>query len=156
MTENTICTDSVCKCGDKEYFNRLTGKCQNQLLGDQPCSQIDACRNDIGLSCQNSVCKCTTANSYWNGTSCVKVLSYNQGTCSKDSECNGNLVCKTSGASCNCAVNVENGKCDCPVPKQGAEYYWDNISQCVIAGTINTTCSANFMCQVFCILLIFK
>ena len=81
----------------KEYFNRLTGKCQNQLLGDQPCSQIDACRNDIGLSCQNSVCKCTTANSYWNGTSCAKVLSYNQGTCSKDSECNGNLVCKTSG-----------------------------------------------------------
>jgi hypothetical protein len=149
LTENTICIGSVCKCADKQYFNQLTGKCQSQMLGEQPCNQPDACRSDLGLSCLSGICKCTAANSYWNGSICQTVLSYNQGTCNRDSDCNRNLVCKTSGVSCNCGLNVGNSKCDCPVPKEGAEYYWNSTqSQCVMAGIINSTCSFNYTCQV--------
>jgi hypothetical protein len=44
---------------------------------------------------------------------------------------------------------VGNSKCDCPVPKEGAEYYWNSTqSQCVMAGIINSTCSFNYTCQV--------
>ena len=150
LTENTVCIGPkfTCKCLDKFYFSQIEMKCQKQLLGDQPCSQFDACHADLGLICQNGVCKCSNIDQIWNGNTCISKYSYNEGTCNQNSDCNGNLICKSSGASCSCPTSVANKLCDCPSRKIGEELYW-NGTYCINAGTINSTCTeVDYMCQV--------
>jgi hypothetical protein len=108
------------KCGLGKYFNNKDQKCQDQLLGGKKCVQPDACRSDLGLSCQSEECKCPVIQ-YWNDKGCVPLLLHNEGECREDSNCKGDLICKTSGGS--------NKYCDCPVRK-GIELKW-NGTNCV-------------------------
>ena len=69
VTQGTECikigTTTTCQCANLKYFNTIDKKCQDQLLNDKRCTQPDACRNDLGLSCQNGVCLCNQ-NQFWN------------------------------------------------------------------------------------------
>ena len=61
LTEGTICSGPfpyICKCPTLQYYNIVTKKCETQLLNDFICIAADACRIDLGLSCQSGVCKC--------------------------------------------------------------------------------------------------
>jgi hypothetical protein len=151
VTQGTLCvrngTKSTCQCDSRKYFNNIDKKCQDQLLEDRRCTQPDACRSDLGLSCQNNLCKCG-ANQYWNGASCVNILSYNQGQCNTDSQCKGELICRAS-TSCACPLTVSSKYCDCPPRTIGKEFYW-NGNDCVLANTYGGACnnSAQYMCQV--------
>jgi hypothetical protein len=150
MTEGTVCVGPSpykCKCPSLQYYLFTTSKCESQLSYNIYCPQADACRSDLGLSCQSNLCDCDTTIQFWNGTKCVNLYTYNTGTCSNDNQCRGNLICRTNGTSCNCPSTVTTGSCDCQTRAVGNEYYWNGID-CVIAGAYNQTCyNGNYTCQ---------
>ena len=74
-------------------------------------------------------------------------MSYNEGTCTTNTNCAISLVCKSStSSSCSCPTTISIGKCDCPEPFSGAEYYW-NGTHCVNGNSLNQPCTANYQCQ---------
>jgi hypothetical protein len=152
LTESTLCIGSstfTCKCSPLFYYRTSSKKCESQLSIDGLCTQIDACRSDLGLSCQAGTCKCDSTTQFWNGTRCIDYYTYNTGTCSSDNDCKGNLICRSSGTSCNCPTTVSNTKCDCPTRIAGGEYYWDGLT-CALALDYSQTCynaSTNYMCK---------
>jgi hypothetical protein len=150
MTEGTICSGPSpykCLCPSLQYYRNSTSKCEDQLSNTISCTQTDACRSDLGLSCQVGLCQCDGSIQFWDGTRCVNFYTYNTETCSNDNQCKGTLVCVSGGTTCNCPLSVSNSKCDCPVRAIGSEYYW-NGSDCVLAASYGRTCnSANYTCQ---------
>jgi hypothetical protein len=119
LTTVVLTTISVTtKCVLRKYFNNKDQKCQDQLLGGKKCMQSDACRSDLGLSCQSEECKCSVIQ-YWNDKDCIPMLLHNDGDCREDSHCKGELICKTSGGSIK--------YCDCPV-RNGIVLNWNGIN----------------------------
>ena len=43
---------------------------------DEKCSLNEICNEELGLSCQNGICKCNKENFYFNGKKCG-ILNYN-------------------------------------------------------------------------------
>jgi hypothetical protein len=55
MTEGTICSGPSqykCLCPSLQYYRVSTSKCEDQLSNTISCTQNDACRSDLGLSCK--------------------------------------------------------------------------------------------------------
>jgi hypothetical protein len=55
-----------------------------QLTEGKACVDADACRSDLGLTCQNGTCKCNSTQ-FWSSTSstsgiCINFYSHNQGS----------------------------------------------------------------------------
>jgi hypothetical protein len=149
LTQNTFCNNSVCTCSSLKHFNSKQNSCIDQSLINQSCSLSTDCRVDLGLICVSGICQCDSTFQFWFGSSCTNYLLYNDGTCTSDNQCFGNLICSLSGSSCNCPITIGNARCDCPTPVIGSEYYWNsNQSQCVIAGLFNEFCDyGNYTCQ---------
>ena len=103
ITEGRICNGTnyfTCECPTLQYYDNIEGKCQPQMLNDSTCSQLDACRSDLGLSCQDDTCQCDSTIQFWNVTKCDNYLTYKKGICTSNSECNFDttvLICRTSG-----------------------------------------------------------
>jgi hypothetical protein len=132
-----------------QYFDSTTYTCIPQLLHLKNCTSTSQCRNDLGLTCVNSVCVCNSTSQFWDGSSCTEYYTYNNQTCSNDNQCIGSLVCQLSSISCVCPANVVTGKCDCPIRVVGNETYW-NGTDCVPALSYGTPCSGssfNYTCQ---------
>ena len=149
LTQNTTCINDACKCLSLQYFNLNYNKCENQIdTVSSTCFQVDACRSDLGLSCQGNLCQCNASVQFWNGSMCINLFSYNQGTCTSSSQCKSGLVCILAGAaSCSCGVTVSNGYCDCPARTINSEYYWNGF-QCVPAASYGQACNTfNYTCQ---------
>ncbi len=154
LTQGTQClgpSPYTCICVSLKYYNFQTNKCENQLTNNLTCSQDNACRSDLGLSCtlgvnEIGVCECNATIQFWTGSICNDYYKYNEGSCANDDQCYGNLICKTSG-SCNCPLNVLNGNCDCPNRVSGNEYYW-NGTVCVLAALYGQSChTGDYTCQ---------
>ena len=152
LTEGTVCSGNItasytCQCPNLKYFNVLNKKCENQIEMNDPCSQIDSCRSDLGLECINGKCNCGPLKPLWDGFECVNTLTYNRGPCSSDNECNGNLICQTNGASCNCPLSVTKSYCDCPIRSVGNEFYWNGFD-CVPSNDFGESCTnKNYECK---------
>ena len=151
LTEGTICTGTPlrCLCSSSQYFRFTTSKCENLLSINATCSQVDACNSNVGLSCQNALCKCNSSQ-FWSTASfsCIDYFNYGFGTCTADNQCLSNLTCRISGSSCLCPNSVVNGKCDCPTRVSGSEFYWDG-SFCVSASSYNQSChTSDYTCKV--------
>ena len=150
MTEGTYCnsTYGICKCNSLYYYSYKTLSCQSQVSVNQACTQFDACRTDLGLICQLGVCLCNSTIQFWSVSKCINYYTYNQGICSSNSQCAGNLICRLSGTSCTCPTAVAIGFCDCPPRSANSEYYWNSAtSTCTPAGYYNDPCSATYQCQ---------
>ena len=83
-------------------------------------------------------------------------MTYSQGVCSSDSECDATagLICNPNPATvCNCPTTLSTGYCDCPNRVSGNEQYW-NGAACVSAKIYNDLCSGNYMCQTLTLNLI--
>ena len=152
MTEGTYCASSgLCSCQNKYYFNFISSTCQSQLMVNKPCTQSDACRTDLGLTCQFGVCLCNEPTKFWSSVSgqCIFYSIYSQG-CSSSSECKPGtgLSCRTSTSilTCSCPTGLGLKTCDCPPRTDNNEYYWDG-SSCVLAGYYGDKCMANYQCQ---------
>ncbi|CAF3648229.1 unnamed protein product [Rotaria sp. Silwood1] len=101
---------NVCQCPLNTYWNQ--GICMNQLFENQTCTQANACRKDLNLTCaqncnngtytqcvpiiNNQPCQCPSLT-YWNGSMCVNKSLENQ-TCSQLDACRDdlNLTCATN------------------------------------------------------------
>lgn len=154
LTEGTTCSGPVsfkCKCVALQYYNFGIKQCSPQLSFRNSCSQVDACRSDLGLSCQNGFCECNVSTQFWNTSACSNYFTYNGGICTSDSQCNQQftqLVCKMiTTFSCSCPTVVSTGYCDCPSRTINNELYW-NGSQCVSAGIYGTSCNNSYECQI--------
>jgi hypothetical protein len=148
LTEGTQClgpSPFKCKCASLQYYNFQTKKCESQRTESETCTQADACRSDLGLSCPIGICECDATIQFWTGTICKDYYTYNDGSCANDNQCIGNLICKTSG-SCKCPLSVSNAYCDCPNRVYGNEYYW-NGATCVLAAVYGKSCIADYTCQ---------
>lgn len=150
LTQGTTCSGLIsfsCKCSSTEYFNNADNKCETLLTVNNTCTQADACDSTLGLICRSGLCNCNSTQ-FWKSSvsGCINFIAYNSGTCAADDQCDTNLVCKLSGSSCSCPNAVSNGKCDCPPRVYGSEYYW-NVTYCVPAKAINSTCTSNYECQ---------
>lgn len=152
LTEGTICSGSnpyKCSCPTLQYYNFTIKQCTSQLSNSISCSQTDACRTDLGLSCQSGVCQCNSTIQFWNGTKCINYYTYNGGSCTNSSQCNNavtSLICRTSGTTCNCPTSIGNGLCDCPTRVANNEMYW-NLTYCVTAGVHGSSCTSDYHCQ---------
>ena len=152
MTEGTVCTATgstfTCQCPQFQYYNINSRKCTSQLLNGIACSQVDACRGDLGLTCQSGTCKCNAASQFWSTSSgkCINLYTYNQGSCTDNTQCAPNLLCRTSGTTCNCPIAVTSNKCDCPSRSITSELYW-NGNLCVPAGKYNDVCLFENQCK---------
>ena len=62
ITEGTICSDSVCKCPRLKYYDYSKKRCADKLLENNKCLQIDACRDDLNLSCHSENCSICMPN----------------------------------------------------------------------------------------------
>ena len=153
LTQGTNCIGPApfkCQCSSLQYFNNNNNKCETQLSINGNCTELDACRPDLGLSCQGSLCKCNSSTQFWNGSLCINYYTYNSGVCSNDNQCNGDLICMSaSTVSCSCPSIVTIGKCDCPAPVFGFEYFWNGTS-CIESFAFNMSCSSSltsYMCK---------
>ena len=82
LTQNTACINGACKCIALQYFNLNHSKCEDMIdTSNLTCFQVDACRSDLGLSCQGNLCQCNASVQFWNGSMCIDFFSYNQGRC---------------------------------------------------------------------------
>ena len=153
LTQGTMCLGPYpykCRCQTLQYFNQISGKCENQLLYGSLCLQADACRSDLGFICKGNICDCNSTIQFWDSTQgkCVNLLSYNAGTCTNDNQCEGNLICiLPTVTSCSCPLTITNGHCDCPTRVVNGEYYWNGTS-CRFAGKYGDSCIADYQCQV--------
>jgi hypothetical protein len=156
LSEGTLCKSIAssykCICPSLMFYNYISLKCIEQLLNNNTCTVLDACRNDLGLNCENGICQCNSTQ-FWNASACVNYYSYNQGSCSGNSQCISNLICKTSGVSCLCPTSVSNNKCDCQARILNNEQYW-NGSQCIVAGKYGDFCTNDYQCQILTLSLI--
>ena len=154
LTQGTTCSGPApfkCQCSSLQYFNTNNNKCETLLSINGTCTELDACRSDLGLSCQASLCQCDSSTQFWNGSLCINYYTYNSsGLCNDDNQCFGNLICMSASTiSCNCPLIVTIGSCDCPAPVFGLEYFW-NGSTCVESNDYNMSCSsalASYMCK---------
>ena len=72
LTQNTACINGACKCIALQYFNLNHSKCEDMIdTGNLTCFQVDACRSDLGLSCQGNLCQCNASVQFWNGSICI-------------------------------------------------------------------------------------
>jgi hypothetical protein len=154
MTEGTYCSNTgICSCKQGYYFNFASSICQSQLLVNKICTQNDACRSDLKLTCQFGVCLCNEATQFWlsDKFGCINYYSYNEGSCSSNSQCKPgtSLKCRTLGStSCSCPTGTSVGKCDCPARTDNNEYYWNSVKgTCVLAGYYGEACTLNYQCQ---------
>ena len=152
MTQGTTCSGTYpfkCRCTSMQYFNFHDNRCED-LIGNTitTCSQPDACRSDLGLSCQGFLCQCNASIQFWTGSMCIDFFNYDQGICSASNQCKSGLVCVLAGVtSCSCGITIPNGYCDCPARAYGSEYYWNGFG-CVMAANYGQKCySANYTCQ---------
>jgi hypothetical protein len=159
LTEGTICSGTTtfnCKCPALQYYNNENKRCEDQKSNNISCSEQDACRIDLGLSCINNICECDSTTQFWNETTCINYFTYNTGVCLSDNECNENstgLICKIIGRSCGCPEQVQDGGyCDCDDRYYGNEHYW-NGSKCVKAGIYGDACNSSYECQQLTLLL---
>ena len=147
LTTGTICNSStgsfICECAPLKYFNRTF--CVDQVLHNVNCPLGTECRNDLGLSCQSTVCKCNETNQYWSTyvtpNRCINYKNYTD-ACNSDLECHpaNSLKCKSaSDTVCNCPTASITGYCDC-VREINNESYWD-ITKCVPALAKSATCA---------------
>ena len=82
-------------------------------------------------------------------------MTYSQGVCSSDSQCDttAGLICNL-GSLCNCPEILSTGYCDCPNRVSGNEQYW-NGAACVTANNFTGSCSGgSYMCQILTLNLI--
>ena len=71
LTENTRCITFACLCRGSLFFNFSNRKCESKLSDfNSFCQQEDQCRGDIGLKCDNGLCKCNSETESWNGRIC--------------------------------------------------------------------------------------
>jgi hypothetical protein len=121
--------------------------CVPRTLNNTSCSTSYSCRVDLGLSCQNFLCQCSSASQFWlaSASKCVNLLSYSVFGCTADSHCNStqNLICNLNPVSnkCDCPTSSVSGMCDCK-RISGSEYFWDSSSsKCVPAVTYSSSCA---------------
>jgi hypothetical protein len=151
VTQGTYCqgVTNQCKCKTYYFFNTTSLLCLLQGSNGATCTQPDACRSDLGLSCQSNVCKCDGSKQFWNSGKCINYFSYTEGICSDSSQCvsNTNLICRTSGTtSCSCPVTITNGYCDCPTDSSTNEYFWNGTSCAPALGNAEA-CTGNYQCS---------
>jgi hypothetical protein len=93
-----ICTSGTCRCSNTSThffeFSNLT--CIQKTSINTFCSASRTCRNDLGLSCQNNLCQCSSPK-FWLLGNCSDPLGYNNTGCSINSHCNVNqgLFCSS-------------------------------------------------------------
>jgi hypothetical protein len=96
---NMRCTQNqTCQCDINEYFNAQLNKCDQKTSNNTACMANTTCRDDLGLTCQNSLCQCYSANQVWfsMNKSCINYLTYNETTpCESSYQCQSlqNLIC---------------------------------------------------------------
>lgn len=77
-TQNLICANTgdlagYCTCASNQYFDKTQNKCLSMKIASKSCISSVECRQDLGLSCVNGICKCKT-NYYWNDTSACSMI----------------------------------------------------------------------------------
>lgn len=131
----------LCKCSNAitHYFDYITLTCSFKTFNNTRCSETRSCRNDLGLTCLNGLCQCSSPL-FWYSGQCSFPLSYNIMGCTDNSHCQSTLglICNgyPSITNCNCPITSSIGMCDCPEDK-----YWNGI-QCVFRSNVFQTCNS--------------
>jgi hypothetical protein len=146
-------TTNTCMCPFTRYYDYTSNSCASQTLNNTACLANNTCRVDLGLSCQNSRCQCSSPK-FWLSGQCSDPLDHNQAGCTSDSHCRLSLglICRgfPTLLTSSCSVTVVQGMCECPSDK-----YWSG-SVCVTrliefqACTQNCQCSTNLICDLSC------
>ena len=150
VTQGTYCDseEEHCNCVKSFFFDLDEEICKSKLPYGENCTQIDACVDEVSIYCIDGVCQCDSTYLWLNGK-CSKVLTYNEGSCSSDTQCEGNLICKINTESCECPLKITNNYCDCPTRVKGNEFYWNGLS-CAPAIEFERNClnsNSSYMCQ---------
>lgn len=120
-----ICISGSCQCANTtiNYFDNLTLTCSPKTLNGSNCLVDKTCRSDLGLTCQNGFCQCSTPL-FWHSGKCSNPLSYAQIGCTSDSHCQSSLGLICYGyptlTPCDCPTTSISGMCDCTMDK-----YWN-------------------------------
>ena len=149
---NMTCTGGLCACPTTTYYNTSVLACLDQTLNNTVCSLNISCRGDLGLSCQNGLCRCDAKIQYWDPARarCSAYLTYgSKKKCSADYECEPTTICNLDPVNnvCNCPTASTSSMCDC-LRVAFNEYYWSG-SSCVPAGSYGQSCvyGQNYTCQ---------
>ncbi|CAF1010370.1 unnamed protein product [Brachionus calyciflorus] len=140
-----------CPCSITQYFNETINDCVDKKLNGETCLLTHHCRSDLGLTCQNNICLCKSPKYTWYSAGFECKLTYDQTTCSNDTDCNPseNLICsQVDKCDCKRVINDENyssnhcmtltektywnfskNKCDCYTPG-GFSYLIDECTIC--------------------------
>ena len=134
-------------CSYTKYYDTKLLDCVPRTLNNTDCKTSYSCRVDLGLSCQNSLCQCSSPSQFWlaSASQCVNLLSYSGIGCTADSHCisTPNLICNLNPVSnkCDCPTISVSGMCDCK-RTSGSEYFWDSASsKCLPAVTYAISCA---------------
>ncbi|RNA31585.1 prion-like-(Q N-rich) domain-bearing 25 [Brachionus plicatilis] len=135
-----------CRCPKYYFYENVTSTCTHQYTLNERCDKDHQCRDDLGLTCQNNKCSCSTSDYTWSPDSTKCKLTYAKKTCSSDLECNDSekLVCRSTGL-CNCPTTSVNGMCDCARINNN-ENYW-NGTMCLLAKNHGSSCSHTYECK---------
>lgn len=151
------CTNGICQCSAKQYFNDTTLECKNQTLANVACTNNHTCRTDLNLYCNNQgFCSCAAPFQFWKENTgpegnCSMYLYYGESACAIDSDCAQTLICNLNVATnnCTCPIFSTSSSCDCPRVVAN-ETYWDPlVGKCVPASSFGQPCTSNYMCQTF-------
>ncbi|UJR26526.1 hypothetical protein I4U23_007849 [Adineta vaga] len=101
------CKQDDFKCDCMYFYSSLNQTCVQYLQYGDNCSSTAQCENTTNafMICDNGACACNSSG-YWNGSQCVFTTNFRM-TCTKKSQCYGDLDCRTidclgSGKVCVC------------------------------------------------------
>jgi hypothetical protein len=140
-----ICAFGTCQClnASTHYFEYKNLTCVPKTLNYTSCYENRTCRSDLGLSCHNDFCQCSS-DLFWNFNNCSNPLSYSESICTSDAHCQSDLGLICNGYpttfTCNCPTGSSPGICDCPIDK-----FW-NENQCVQRFIDYENCSYSYQC----------
>ncbi|RNA16782.1 hypothetical protein BpHYR1_023300 [Brachionus plicatilis] len=132
-----------CRCPGYFYFENTTSSCNNKLMVNANCNKDHQCRQDLGLTCKNGRCLCSSLKYTWSSRSLTCKLTYQKSICTADSDCNNseNLVCQLENPD-----SQFYRTCGC-IKEENNENYWDR-SKCVQSKTYRSDCLSNDHCKI--------
>lgn len=141
-----ICLEKKCQCNSYEHFDDMSFNCLNKTLFNSFCRSDQTCHVDLGLKCQDNLCKCDL-NQFWSPilNKCVNFFKYGQIGCMANHECISNLICNSANDKCSCPLKSVANMCDCERNDE-KNLYW-NGTQCRLAGDKNSYCLNNYECR---------
>ncbi len=79
-SQNLLCQSTgdfagYCTCNINQYFDKNQNKCLSMKIASKQCNSSVECRQDLGLSCVNGICKCKI-DYYWNDTSACSLVHF--------------------------------------------------------------------------------